>query len=349
MTPLFYTGIYQDTIPVQPQADTSALPVPVAAPQEAATGLVDSAAGRLVVSVTAKRTEAIPGVVLKQEVPEAVVMVPAPEPMQERWNTSGNFFSENGLSGLVNGISRQPSQNGLHAVTSTAKPAEINPWKRELRQHDWLLGIFLLLVVLFVWIRIFYSKFFATLGNALISFHAAARLFLERNVLLHRVSVVLDFIYLIVLSVFVFEMIDYTGFASGEMTGFRLFLLLFNIIVLYTLFRLVALRLTGDLFLARTLFSEYTHNTFVINKGVGIVLFPVIIMIQYLPYNLVPVILVTGAVVFITGILWKAVRAYQIIIRREVFIFYLILYLCTLEFLPLLLGYKFVTTLIQSY
>ena len=86
-----------------------------------------------------------------------------------------------------------------------------------------------------------------------------------------------------------------------------------------------------------------------INKGVGIALFPVVVMIQYLPYTLVPVILVTGVVIFMAGILWKVVRAYQIIIRREVFIFYLILYFCTLEILPFLLGYKFVTSLIQSY
>jgi len=44
----------------------------------------------------------------------------------------------------------------------------------------------------------------------------------------------------------------------------------------------------------------------------------------------------------------KAFRAYQIIIRKDVVLFYLILYLCTLEFLPLLLGYKFVTSLVQS-
>jgi hypothetical protein len=132
------------------------------------------------------------------------------------------------------------------------------------------------------------------------------------------------------------------------MSGIRLFLMLLNIIMLYTLLRVAILRLTGSLFLVRPLFAEYIHNTFVVNKALGILLFPIIIMIQYMPYKVVPVIMVLGIIVFVIAFLLKTFRAYQIIIRRDILLFYLILYLCTLEILPLLLGYKFVTSLIQS-
>jgi hypothetical protein len=80
----------------------------------------------------------------------------------------------------------------------------------------------------------------------------------------------------------------------------------------------------------------------------GIVLFPIVIMAKYLPYKLVPFILTLGIIVVAIAFLLKSFRAYQIIIRRDILLFYLILYLCTLEILPLLLGYKFVTALIQS-
>ena len=69
-------------------------------------------------------------------------------------------------------------------------------------------------------------------------------------------------------------------------------------------------------------------------------------MAQYLPYALIPVVLVIGVLISAIAFLLKTFRAYQIIIRRDILLFYLILYLCTLEILPLLLGYKFVTSLI---
>jgi hypothetical protein len=266
--------------------------------------------------------------------------------IHKEWNTGKNFFTENGLTGIVSGSKSQQHKASSPVYSGTIKPSDINPQQRMMSTHDWLLGIFLLLVVLFIWIRIFYSKFFATLANALISFHITAKLFQEKNVLLHRVSIVLDFIYLIVFSVFIFELIAYLGFPRSGLNGFYLYLLILNIVMLYALFRILILHLTGILFLIRTLISEYIHNTNVVNKGMGIALFPLVIMAHYLPYKLVPVVLVLGILIFAVAFIWKSIRVYQIIIRRDVLLFYLILYLCTLEILPLLLGYKFVTSLI---
>jgi hypothetical protein len=61
---------------------------------------------------------------------------------------------------------------------------------------------------------------------------------------------------------------------------------------------------------------------------------------------MISTVLVTGLVLLSMAFIWKAIRGYQIIKRKDIAIFYLILYLCTLEILPLLLGYKFVTSLI---
>ena len=265
------------------------------------------------------------------------------EQVYETWNTAGNFLRDNGLSGVVKGLPEYRTET--FAFTSE-QPPEIRLQKRISSTHDWLLGIFLLLVVLFVWICIFYSKFFTTLGNALVSYHMSAKLLEEKNVLSQRVSIVLDFIYLIVFSVFLYELVVFKGFSFPKTSEIQFFLVLFNLVILYALFRIIVLKFTGFLFLSRSLFNEYLHNTFVVNKGLGIVLFPVVVMAHYLPDILMPVLLITGLAAFLIAFFWKLLRAYQIIIRRDILIFYLILYLCTLEILPFLLGYKFVIALI---
>jgi hypothetical protein len=336
MTAFYFYPQIQDTILAPQQPDTSVI---IHRPHVSGSNLrVDSAVQQVIRPVL--RLEKPAEVISK----ESVIDSNAPGKVQPEWNRNKNFFSENGLSGMVGGF-----RNDSTRLTATNVPTRDHmPVERFKFTDDWLFGVFIFLIVLFVWIRIFYSKFFAALANALVSFHLSAKLFEERNVLLQRVSIVLDFIYIVVFSIFVFEWIDYHQYSGPRMSGFNLFLLLINILMIYTLLRIVVLRLVGSLFLVRPLFLEYIHNTFVINKGLGIILFPMVIMAQYLPYKIIPVVLWLGIIALGAGILFKAIRAYQIIIRRDILLFYLILYLCTLEILPLLLGYKFVTTLIQS-
>jgi hypothetical protein len=262
------------------------------------------------------------------------------------WNSSRNFFVENGLTGIV-GRSRQISTTKTYPVSSIKqRPESIKPQQRFLATYDWFLGLFLLLIMLFIWIRIFYSKFFATLANALLSFQISAKLFRDRNVLVQRVSIVLDFIYILVISLFIFELALFLNIGGWNMSRFNLMLLFLNITIFYTLLRNGVLRLTGYLFMVQPLVAEYIHNTFIINKALGIALFPVVIMAHYFPYQLTPFVLTAGGIIFSMAFIYKGIRAYQIIIRKDVLLFYLILYLCTLEILPLLLGYKVVTSLI---
>jgi len=344
MMPTFLHPL-QDTIYTPGPTDT----VPVSAP-------INTISGRSEDSVTPLRNAdsgivASPPLVIQKpvspntRVQETPVIVQKKAVEAQKWNSS-NFFTENPLKGIVSDNDESKEQSITYGVKQ--RPDDMIPAVRDSITYDWLLGIFLFLVVLFVWIRVFYSKFFATLANALVSFQLSVKLFQERNVLLQRVSIVLDFIYIIVTAIFVFEVIEYSGFSKTGMSGIKLFLLLLNILMLYAILRVVVLRMTGSLFRATPLFSEYIHNTFVINKGMGILLFPIVIMAEYLPYELIPVVLILGTTIIAVAFLFKSFRAYQIIIRRDILLFYLILYLCTLEILPLLLGYKFVTSLIQS-
>lgn len=337
-----FLPVYQDTINTSRPVDT----IPVIRNTSSSSGITANPVSVKTDSTRKTTQSSSTKTAADKSEPAPKTIVPENPVNVEDWNFSTNFFVENGLKGIVKGINESKNTGINHGTRQ--QPGNMIPVERNNYTYDWLLGIFLFLVVLFVWIRLFYSKFFNALANALVSFQLSVKLFQERNVLLQRVSIVLDFIYVIVTSIFIFELIEFTGVAGTGMKGINLFLLLVNIIMLYAILRVMILRMTGSLFLVRPLFSEYIHNTFVINKGLGILLFPVVIMAHYLPDDLIPVMLVLGIVFFSIAFLYKSFRAYQIIIRRDILIFYLILYLCTLEILPLLLGYKFVTTLIQS-
>ncbi len=276
----------------------------------------------------------------KVEIPKKQAILP-PE-----WNFNVNFFVENELTRAVssNGFFRQTDESLV--ATTGARPEAIAPRERNISHLDWFLGIFLGISLLFIWIRLFYGKYFSTLASAVSSFQMSAKLFRERNILVRRVSIVLDFIYFVMLSVLIYESVTHFKWVTYSLSQFNLYMLLLNIIIVYSLLRITLLRLTGHLFLQRNLFSEYIHNTLVINKGTGIVLFPIVITARYFPFPLISLVLVLGLSILILGVIWKSIRAYQIIRRKNVVLFYLILYLCTLEILPLLIGYKVIISLI---
>ncbi len=284
----------QDTIITPRQSDT----IINSGPQQSVKLTADSGTQALpVTTITREQPVHTQSIVLPgKPVIELQKSPPTRKTQGEIWNSNGNFLKNNGLKGIVSGLANQKTVSSF--AGGTLKPDTMMIRPRNLDTYDWMLGVFMLLVVLFVWIRIFYSKFFGTLANALVSFHLSVKLFQEKNVLLRRVSTVLDFIYLTVFAIFIFQIVEYYHISSKGMNGFKLFLLLLNLVILYAMVRILVLRATGTLFMARPLFSEYLHNTFVINKGMGIALFPVVVMAEYLPHQLIPVVLTAGLASF---------------------------------------------------
>jgi hypothetical protein len=345
MAPAFYHLQVSDSTSVSQQADT----VPARQEQESNVpeGREDSALGYFTTDHAAilriQSSVIRPAPVIAEPVP---LKINARAILPPEWNFNTNFFKENSLTRTVNRAGFFKNDEQHNASAGSIRPSNIIPKARELSNMDWFLAIFLIITLLFIWIRLFYGKYFSILASAVTSFQLSAKLFREKNVLVRRVSIVLDFIYYVILSVFIFESFSHFHWYTSTMSLFNQFMLLLNIIMLFSLLRMALLRFTGFLFINRNLFSEYIHNIYVVNKSTGIILFPVVITAHYFPSQLVSLVLMIGLAILVMAFIWKSIRAYQIIIRKDVAIFYLILYLCTLEFLPLLLGYKVIISLI---
>jgi len=94
--------------------------------------------------------------------------------------------------------------------------------------------------------------------------------------------------------------------------------------------------------------NEYLHNVYVYNKILGIVLLPLSFAAFYTPNRITEILLLMTIVFYLFSVIFKIIRGFQIIIKNDVFILYTILYLCTLEILPILIGYKILKTLAYS-
>ncbi len=285
-------------------------------------------------------------------VTETVITSP-PQQLPEKltWNTTGNFlFSRQREDTSSMGSSLftpiASSAANLKRILIHNKNIAIEPKQRYEISNDWLLGLFLFITLLFLWVKIFYKKYFTLLFSSLLSYQLSIKLLREKNIMIKRISFVLNFIYVIVLSAFILRILEHYHIKIFRFNTFETLLIIINVVIIISVARILLFKLVGFIFNSTQIFNEYIHNNYIINKNLGLFLFPLLIAQIYISEKLKVIFLIAGISLILISYIIRLYRGFQIIIKKDIFLFYLILYLCTLEILPLLLGYKFFILLI---
>lgn len=235
----------------------------------------------------------------------------------------------------------------IHSTVVQTSPAN-NNFQGSLKAEtgmNWL--VITLLVSLFAlsWLKLVYEKFIVQIVGAMVNYQVSLRLFRERNVLFKNISLGLNFTFALNLGLFIFYLVDFYGF--GQVLPYKFLSMLVYTMVVAVIYSLKSgtCKFLGYVFLVRDEFDEYIHNVRVYNKNIGLFLFPIIIIYPFIADAAKPYILYAGFLIIGTLILLRIHRGFQIIMKKGVSIFYLILYLCAIEILPVLLLIKLATSL----
>ena len=212
---------------------------------------------------------------------------------------------------------------------------------------DWILVIALLSLAFFSWINLIYKKLISLNFLAAINLSTANKLFAERNIMTNRISFALNIIFIINTSLIGYFIFHYNNLQITDCTGLETFLIFFGgLSIIYSL-KLFLFKFFDFILLSKKKFQEYYYNIFIYNKICGIALFPLIFTVPFTS-NYISIILIKIAVVMLIILyIFKILRGIQISIRIRLSFFYLFLYLCALEIIPLLFIYKIVITYIQ--
>lgn len=223
----------------------------------------------------------------------------------------------------------------LRPVSSGEKPFQP-------RNPDWFSVVIFLVILIFTWFRVFYYKILTQLFNAFFSKSVTSQIVRDENMLVQRASVMLTAVFNLIAALFLYQVtviydieIPYIG---GGFPAFLVFALLISLI--YTL-KFLVLKAAGVIFMADKPVSSYIFNIFLINNMLGIALLPLVLSIAFLPsgYSL---LIVKAAILLVSAaFLYRIARGFSIGLSVPGFsAFHLFLYLCTLEFAPLLILYK---------
>ncbi len=208
--------------------------------------------------------------------------------------------------------------------------------------HDWYFLIIVAVLIALAWIRIMYNKFLNSLFENSFNYVATSKTYNERTVIHKRVNLIFNLIYIVNGSLFLLllsKFFKWNIIISGD---FKLFTSFIGLLLSLMLLRSILMRLIGYIFNRYSLFSEFIFHFFIYNKLLGIALTPFIL---FIPYTLgLPRIILIYTALFVVGIIYilKIIRVIIFSIKNVVLLFYLILYLCTLEILPVLVILKLI-------
>nr|WP_321354292.1 DUF4271 domain-containing protein [uncultured Draconibacterium sp.] len=213
--------------------------------------------------------------------------------------------------------------------------------EREYPGHDWLTIIIFVAIVIFASIRYSYAKYIQQLFLSLFNYATSTRMLNDKTYPVFHAAFRLEAIFYIIFPIFIFQCLNLFKYQNTSLTP-QYLSLIFGGTLLYFFGKKVIYLTLGLMFETQNETREYLFSYDNFNRSLSLVFLPVVILIQFAPLKTPVFIAISGLVILFIFNLILLRRGAIILLKKQFSLFYLFLYLCTLEILPLLLIYKVV-------
>ena len=212
-------------------------------------------------------------------------------------------------------------------------------------QPDWVFIVLAAGFILVAWTVFFYFKRFRTFVSAAFSKRYLSQLTREGNILRERIAVSLTLVYLLAMAMTIYQWNElYFGWDIPRLEGFRLFLLVMLLLVLFWTMKFFAMNFLSIVFRTHQNNYEYMLNILLFSVIAGLVSLPLLVFAVYLRSTEILVIILVISVLLFLFRFYKGMMIGAALTRFSYL--FLFVYLCALELLPLVVILKL--TLIYS-
>ncbi|MEK7718297.1 MAG: DUF4271 domain-containing protein [Bacteroidota bacterium] len=208
-------------------------------------------------------------------------------------------------------------------------------------EQDWTFFLILFGWAIFASLQFRFSKYILQIFQSIVNFGAASRLYRERGYSNNFGVFRLNIIFFLFLPFPIYLIARDNGMTVG-FSGIEFFLIIFAAVNAYFMLKIFLYKLLGSIFSQKEATGELVFNMMLYHNVMGLILLPVATIHSLVPgFGIISMFLVPFlvAIFYIMSIF----RSIYYAIRVGISIFYLILYLCALEILPILLIVKLAT------
>ena len=230
------------------------------------------------------------------------------------------------------------SFQGTSAPYTSHEPVVIERESAYLREN-WFLGVLSLSFILIIWTKIRFGKLLNETLTGMWNYKNAFSLFRNRSSLYQQTSFLLFLNYLLSGGLFMYlslKTFQVEVFNRGDAPLLIYSLILVGLAGLYV-YLYVVIRLTGFFSLSREVMSEFSHFTILFFHNTGVYLFPFNVLIPYINKEVAPWLIYTGFLLIAGLYVLRMVKVIILFMKERFSLFFLFLYLCALEILPVLI------------
>ncbi len=216
------------------------------------------------------------------------------------------------------------------------------PKALSVENQDWSTFLVFAAVAMPAMFSAFSRKAFRSNFKLLFSGKAVTQMMREERSFMNRVSLLLLTSFLVVFSLFLFHVSSYLGIAAAKNTPLYFYLKIAGVVLLLYAIKVVALKLAGFVFEATKMMNENIFHLFLFTEMLGVFLLPIIIGISFIESIHPKLFIYSGLILWALIFIYRNFRSWvSQCAMEQVSKYYLLLYLCTLEILPLIVLVKF--------
>jgi hypothetical protein len=159
-------------------------------------------------------------------------------------------------------------------------------------------------------------------------------------------STIKNFISFIIIGLYGYSAIFILKIVPGEITGIFIWLLAVGITIVAVTIRHIICVSAGKASGEEEAFVEYLHGVYQSYRFSALILFVIMVLMFYSTLFTTKIYFTSGIIAI--GLLYfiRIIRLLIIFLKRNISLFYLILYLCALEILPVLISVKYFSGLV---
>jgi len=211
---------------------------------------------------------------------------------------------------------------------------------RNSNNQNWLIVILILITLAYVLVRLIYGKYWRRYRQAIFYGQEAQKLIHEKNVLLLQAAVILNVLAIFSISLFLFILVSHfqwIDYLPEKLYGWGLTIIFVGLI---TGAKYLVIRLLGSTGDNKKVAVQINHQWLINMKNFGFFLLPVSAASAFISPSLVEPMLFLGLAVVGFMLILNYIKGFLILLQHRISIYYGILYLCTLEILPVLILVK---------
>ena len=222
----------------------------------------------------------------------------------------------------------------------TRKYVNRNLIKIRKTDNHWIIFIFLFIILLYTIIRNVYDKTLAVIFQAYWNDRAIGQFTRDDNFLKLRNTLLYFVLFTSVYGLLLKYIFNYFNI-TFQYKGLDEYLIICAFTGAFYLSKFILMKLSGFVFSIQKLISGYLSVLSISNFVYSIIIIPFLLFYQFVSSLFQPYLLGLMLILFCFNTIYKYLRTGSFIINNFQFPkFYLFLYLCTLELMPLLIIYK---------